>query len=64
MLNEYPDVLTVKQVAEILHIGLNSAYKLVNEQTIGSRRVGTKFIVPKVCLTDYLNSARYLVSKQ
>ena len=31
MLNKYPDVLTVEQLAEVLDIGMNSAYKLVND---------------------------------
>ena len=35
MLNNYPDVLTVKQLAEALNIGLNAAYELVNRHEIG-----------------------------
>lgn len=34
MLNNYPDVLTVKQLAEALNIGLNAAYELVNQLRI------------------------------
>lgn len=64
MLKDYPDVLTVKQVSEILGIGENAAYKLVNGHMIGSRRVGRRILVPKVCLIDYLNSARYTVPQQ
>lgn len=64
MLKDYPDVLTVKQVSEILGIGENAAYKLVNDHMIGSRRVGRRILVPKVCLIDYLNSARYTVPQQ
>lgn len=62
MLNSYPDVLTVRQVADILGICENSAYRLVRGRVIGSRKVGRKILVPKVCLIDYLNSARYTVS--
>lgn len=36
MLNNYPDVLTVKQLAEVLNIGLNAAYELVNRHEIGA----------------------------
>ena len=64
MLKDYPDVLTVKQLAEILGIGMNTAYKLINSKTIGSLRVGTKILVPKSCVSDYLNSARYHVNEQ
>lgn len=61
MLNKYPDVLTVAQVAEILGIGKNSAYKLVNKNVIGHKKIGRKTLIPKVCLIDYLESARYSV---
>lgn len=59
MLSKYPDVLTVYQVSEILGIGKNSAYKLVNDNVIGHKKVGKRTLVPKQCLIDYLNSARY-----
>lgn len=59
MLNKYPDVLTVCQVAEILGVGRNSAYKLVNDNVIGHKKIGKRTLVPKQCLIDYLNSARY-----
>lgn len=62
MLKDYPDVLTVKQVAEILNIGINAAYGLINERTIGSHRIGKSIRVPKSCLIDYINSARFGVS--
>ena len=59
---EYPDILTVKQVAKALHISENSAYRLVNSKAIGCKRIGRKIIVPKPCLIDYALSARYTVS--
>lgn len=59
MLNEYPDVLTVQQLAEILCIGEAAAYRLVKERTIGSVRMGRTIRIPKVCVVDYLNAARY-----
>lgn len=62
MLKDCPDVLTVKQVAEVLGICENSVYRLINSKAIGSKRVGRKILVPKVCLIDYLTSARYTVS--
>jgi len=37
-------------------------YQLLREKTIGCRKVGRKILVPKVCLIDYINSARYLNS--
>ena len=61
MLSKYPDVLTVQQLAEILHIGINIAYELINRRIIGFKRIGRRIIVPKACLIDYLESSRYNV---
>ena len=61
MFNEYPDILTVPQVAEALGIGKNTAYRLVNEKAIGCKHIGRKIIIPKKCLMDYVLSARYTV---
>ena len=63
MLRDYPDVLTVKQMAGILGIGLNSAYRLVKEKQIGCIRVGKRILIPKVCVADYLTSARNTVMR-
>lgn len=64
MLKDYPDVLTPRQVAEALGISENSAYRLIRQRVIGSKKVGRKILVPKVCVIDYLTSARYTVSHQ
>lgn len=63
MFNNYPDVLTVHQAAEALGICEASVYRLINERVIGCRRVGRKILIPRICLVDYINSARYTVSK-
>ena len=63
MFNDYPDVLTPVQVAEALGIGTNSVYNLIKKKTIGCKRVGKRILIPKVCLIDYINSARYTVEK-
>lgn len=59
MFKNYPDVLTVKQLAEALGIGKNKAYELINNHVIGSKRIGRKILIPKGCLIDYLQSASY-----
>ena len=46
MLNDYPDILTVEQLSEILGIGINAAYRLVNDGTIGCRRIGKTIRIP------------------
>ena len=62
MFKEYPDILTVRQLAEALHISVNSAYKLIHQHAIGYKRVGRKILVPKQCLIDYVRSARCTVA--
>jgi excisionase family DNA binding protein len=47
MLENYRDVLTVREVAEALRIGKNAAYILVREKKIYSLRVGRKYLIPK-----------------
>lgn len=63
MFKEYPDIMTVGQLAKALNIGKNSAYALVNNKTIGSLRIGKKILVPKSCVIDYVQSARYTIIK-
>ena len=62
MFKEYPDILTVEQVADALRISKNSADRLIHNKSIGCKRVGRKIIVPKRCLIDYTLSARYNVN--
>ncbi|KAF5033346.1 Helix-turn-helix domain protein [anaerobic digester metagenome] len=50
--------MTVKQVAEALGIGINTAYKLINDHIIGSKRIRKRILVPKICLIDYVESSR------
>lgn len=64
MFKEYPDVLAVEQMAHALGIGINSAYRLVKERKIGCVRVGKKILIPKMCVADYLTSARYTVIRR
>ena len=61
--NNFPDILTPADVAAALGVGKNTVYKLLRERKIGSNRIGKKIIVPKLCLIDYVQSARYHISK-
>lgn len=64
MLNNYPDVLTVKQLAEILNIGHNAAYQLIKRREIGAKYIGRVIRIPKASVIMYLNSARYMVGNR
>ena len=54
LLNNYPPVLCVKQVAEILSISHNTAYALVRSGQIHSIRVGRSYRIPLEAVIDYL----------
>ena len=57
MLNNYPDVLSVKQVMEVLHVSKKSVYELLHNKEIKSKKVGRKYIIPKICVQNFLLSA-------
>lgn len=56
MLNSYPEVLSVKQVCEILNIGKNTAYRLLQSGEIKSKKIGKVYKIPKKYVKDFLNS--------
>lgn len=55
-LNDYGDVLTVKDVQKILGIGRNAVYTMLKNGTLKSKRIGIKYIIPKRIVQTYLNS--------
>lgn len=53
MFRHYPDVVSVEQLCEMLHIGKNMAYQLLQRGDIRAVRVGRKYRVPKTCVVEY-----------
>lgn len=58
MFREYPDIMTIPQVAQALGIGRKAAYDLVNEKKLGAIRMGRTIKVPKFCLEEFVKTAR------
>lgn len=58
MFKEYPDILTIPQVAQALGIGRKAAYTLVNDKKLGHIRVGRTIKVPKFSLEEFIKTAR------
>ncbi|RIW31611.1 DNA-binding protein [Bacillus salacetis] len=54
MINSENDILDVEEVMEILYIGRNYAYKLLNSGELKAFRVGRKWRIPKKCLEEYI----------
>lgn len=58
MFKEFPDILSIPQVAQALGIGKKAAYALVNDNHLGALRMGKTIKVPKYCLEEYVRTAR------
>ena len=54
MFSNYDDVLTVSDVAEILYIGRNTVYELLNSGALEGFRIGKTWRIPKVNLEKYI----------
>ena len=55
MLEKYDDVLSVKEVQEILKIGKNRAYALISNGEIKCIRLGKIYKIPKRSLINFLS---------
>ena len=54
MFDTYPDVVTVKELCQMLQIGKNTAYHLLNSQIV-SIRIGRKRLIPKAYVIEYVD---------
>lgn len=55
-LDEYGDVLSPKDVHDILGIGYNKTYELLKTGAIKNFKIGRERKFPKHCLENYINS--------
>ena len=58
-LKDMNDVLTVEETAKVLRLSVKGVYKMLHYGTLNHRRQGRKYLIPKLCVLDYLNAARY-----
>lgn len=49
------DFITVREMADVLRIGLNKAYKLVKQKDFPAQRVEHKYLVDKSLLNEWLS---------
>lgn len=56
LFKNYPDIVSVEQLSEMLHIGQVLAYRLVRNGDIKSRKVGRKYIITKQNVIDFINN--------
>lgn len=55
-LQDLPPILTVPEVARVLRIGRNRAYRLVREKKIPAFHLGRSPRIPRDALVDYITS--------
>jgi len=55
MLENWDDFLTVEELCEVLKIGRNAAYTLLNSGELKALRNGRVWRVPKQAVIEYVN---------
>ena len=53
-LKDFPDILNVDQLCEVLDISTKTGYKLLSNGTIAALKVGRMYRIPKVHVLTYL----------
>ncbi len=54
LFKDYPDIVSVSQLMEMLQIGQVLAYNLVRNGKIKARKVGREYKIPKVNVIAYV----------
>lgn len=54
MLSQYPDIMNVWDVSEVLSIGKNRVYELLERGALKGFRIGRVWKIPKGALQDYI----------
>lgn len=54
--SKYDDIVTVKEVMQMLRISKNNVYKLLNDKRIRSVRIGKRFIIPKQSVIEFITN--------
>ena len=55
---DLPEVLTIRELARILRIGLNSAYNLVRQGQVKSVKIGKQYRIPRRSVQEYMEAAK------
>ncbi len=56
LFNEYNDILNIDDLCKALNIGKNTAYRMLNDGTIKSIRIGKVHKIPKINLIEYIKN--------
>ena len=56
MFESYPDVVTIDDLQSMLHVGRNTAYKILQKDLIKTLKIGKKYIIPKASVVKFVAS--------
>ena len=54
VLKNYPDVMDIEQMCQILSVSTKTGYKLIKEGKISCLKIGRSFRIPKINIKNYL----------
>ena len=54
-ISDYPDLLTVQEVCEILRVGRRTVYKYINDSKLHSRLIAGKYRIPKASILNFID---------
>lgn len=54
MFTEYAEIVTIDELCEMLNIGKNSAYELLNHKKIKAFRIGRDWKIPRDAVEQYI----------
>lgn len=60
LLEHYNDILTLDEMCEILNIGKNTAYRLLNSKEVNGFKIGHTWKIPKTFLEEYITQKKFL----
>lgn len=53
-LSDYPDLLTVQDICEILRVGRRTVYKYIKDSTLQARMIAGKYRIPKISVVKFI----------
>ena len=56
MLRNYPDVMSVQQMCDILHISTKTGYQMISKKEIQVLKIGRSYRVPKLSILRHLTA--------
>lgn len=63
MLNQYEDIMSVRDVADVLFIGKNRVYELLESNQLKGFRIGRVWKIPKEAVKEFIISQSHLSAK-